>query len=55
MDRKRPVPRKFDVDDEFSAIEDFAEFAREGHSDVDGSYTGRPLFDEQPVQDADDL
>lgn len=24
-------------------------------SDVNGSYTGRPLDDEKPVQDADDL
>ncbi len=24
-------------------------------SDVNGSYTGRPLDDEKPIQDADDL
>ena len=25
------------------------------HSDVQGSWTGNPLYDEEPVQDADDL
>ena len=25
------------------------------HSDVNGSYTGQPLSDDQPIQDADDL
>lgn len=25
------------------------------HSDVQGSWTGTPLYDEMPVQDADDL
>ena len=36
-------------------MEDFAELAKDAHSDVQGSYTGDPLYDEQPVQDADDL
>lgn len=36
-------------------MEDFAELARRSHSDVLGSYTGDPLTDDQPVQDADDL
>ncbi len=25
------------------------------HSDVQGSWTGTPLYDDMPVQDADDL
>ncbi len=33
----------------------FPEPAEPIHSDVQGSYTGDPLYDEQPVQDADDL
>ena len=33
----------------------FAGSAEEAHSDVLGSYTGNPLYDDQPVQDADDL
>lgn len=36
-------------------LEDFAEEARKAHSDVLGSYTGNPLADDIPVQDADDL
>lgn len=35
---------------------DMSEPAREGKSDVLGSYTGVPLIDDEyPVQDADDL
>ena len=33
----------------------FARSAEQAHSDVLGSYTGNPLYDDQPVQDADDL
>lgn len=36
-------------------LEDFADSAKKAHSDVLGSYTGDPLADETPVQDADDL
>jgi hypothetical protein len=36
-------------------ILDFAEISKATHSDTDGSYTGSPLYDETPVQDADDL
>ena len=36
-------------------LENFAEPARDAHSDVQGSWTGNPLYDAQPVQDADDL
>ena len=33
----------------------FPEPAQPIHSDVQGSYTGNPLYDEIPFQDADDL
>lgn len=33
----------------------FGEQAKQWHADVQGSYTGNPLYDDQPVQDADDL
>lgn len=33
----------------------FSEPAEPIHSDIQGSYTGDPLYDEEPVQDADDL
>lgn len=40
---------------EESGLTDFAELAFESNSDVQGSYTGVPKEDDQPVQDADDL
>ena len=46
---KRPDERKL------AEMEDFAEMARLAHSDGLGSYTGNPILDEMPVQDADDL
>jgi len=33
----------------------FGEQAKQFHADVQGSYTGNPLYDEEPIQDADDL
>ena len=35
--------------------DEFGELSKETHSDVNGSYTGNPLDDEMPEQDADDL
>ena len=47
--KRRPLLERIDE------LGDFAEAAREGRSDVQGSYTGAPLDGEAPVQDADDL
>lgn len=49
--RQSRIKRRLDAAD----LCRFAEAAKASHSDVDGSYTGNPLYDELPVQDADDL
>ena len=37
------------------SLEEFSGGDEQLHSDVQGSWTGNPLYDEEPVQDADDL
>lgn len=44
-----------DPKDKKKKLLDFAELAKETNSDTLGSYTGNPLYDDEPVQDADDL
>ena len=47
MNDKNPTKKALDVTGNFNNNEIL--------SDVNGSYTGLPLNDEKPVQDADDL
>lgn len=47
MNDKNPTKKALDVTENFNNDEIL--------SDVNGSYTGLPLNDEKPVQDADDL
>ncbi len=47
MKNKNPTKKALEVTENFNNDEI--------HSDVNGSYTGVPLNNERPVQDADDL
>ena len=47
MNDKNPTKKALDVTENFNNDEIL--------SDINGSYTGLPLNDEKPVQDADDL
>lgn len=55
MSDKKEKKAKRPGEDKLREMEDFSEQARLAHSDVLGSYTGNPLQDRMPVQDADDL
>ncbi len=50
MDKKKKQPEKL-----MQSLEEFSGGDEQLHSDVQGSWTGNPLYDDQPVQDADDL
>ena len=47
MNDKNPTKKALETTESFNDNEIL--------SDVNGSYTGRPLNNEQPIQDADDL
>lgn len=57
MDIMEKPKKKKAIQQAVDGMENFAELARQGRSDVLGSYTGVPLSpeDDVPEQDADDL
>ncbi len=50
MDKKKQDKKQL-----VRSLEEFSGGGEQLHSDVQGSWTGNPLYDEEPVQDADDL
>ncbi len=51
MDKKKKQQKK----PLMPSLENFSGGDEQLHSDVQGSWTGNPLYYEEPVQDADDL
>lgn len=50
MDKKKQQEKQL-----MQSLEEFSGGDERLHSDVQGSWTGNPLYDDLPVQDADDL